>query len=36
MIPLSSLQECLEFLLPALPHALGNNVEMMMCVLVCT
>lgn len=36
MIPLPSLQECLEFLLPALPHALGNNVEMMMCVLVCT
>lgn len=35
MIPLPSLQECLEFLLPALPHALGNNVAMMMCVLVC-
>jgi len=23
-------QECLEFLLPALPHAFGNNVAMMM------
>lgn len=30
MIPLPSLQECLEFLSPALPHALGNNVAMMM------